>query len=169
MQAKHQHLVPFFIWTHLCSHVWAMRLGWKGEIINVYLSHLREALKCERMEEAPGVLGERKCSGNSFWNLHKCLHTWKKKFLLVLCGCFLGCASLKRHLAEWAWSVCVCRSCWATGIGTILRASAMWMAQMDFLPGDVWEQSAAGYLFCLQAILISCMEVYFIIFSWSVK
>lgn len=87
--------------------------AWVERRQNKCISHLREAFKCERMEEALGVFWERKCSGNSFWILHQCHHTWKKTFLLVLCAFSSGCASLRRHLAEWASSGCLCRSCCA--------------------------------------------------------
>lgn len=130
------------------------------------ISDLREALKCERMEQALVVLGERKCSGNSFC----CHHTWT-------IPCCAMCLLLRLCPSEEApgrvsiiWvsvQVLLCHRERATAIAPILKA--IWMAQMDFLPGEVWEKSAAGYLFCLQAILISCMEVYFIIFSWTVK
>lgn len=143
---------------------------WVESRRNKCISDLRETLKCERMEEALGVLGERKCSENSFWNLHQCHHTW------TIPSCAV-CSLLRLCLSEEApgrvsiiWvsvQVLLCHRERATGIAPILKA--IWMAQMDFLPGEVWERSAAGYLFCLQAILISCMEVYFIIFSWTVE
>lgn len=144
---------------------------WVERRRNKCISHLREALTCEGMQEALGVLGERKCCGNSFGNVHRCHHARKKQFLLVLCACSRA-VPLWRGRVSNVWvsvQVLLCHCKHATSTGPILRASAIWMAQMDFLPGELWEESAAGYLFCLQAILISCMEVYFIIFSWTVR
>lgn len=166
MQAKRQHLVHFYIWTHLSNYVWAVRLGWKGEEINVYL-----------ISGKPwNVRGWKRCIGRKKMQ-------WKLilEFASVpshLKNSFLCCVLAPQAVPLWrgTWQsehrLGVCAgltvpSRVSHGIGPILKA--IWMAQMDLLPGEVWEKSAAGYLFCLQGILISCMEVYFIIFSWTVK
>lgn len=96
-----------FMQPCLGNETWVERRRYK------YTSHLREALKCERMGEVLGVLRERKCSGNSFWNLHQCHHTSKKKFLLVLCAGSSGCASEEASgRVSIIW--CLCRSYCAT-------------------------------------------------------
>lgn len=128
-----------------------------------------------RTEEALGVSGERKHNGKLFWILHRYLKTWKKKSLWVLCVCSSGCISLKRGLSEWASSGCaaqhrVCAPEWATGIGLVLKASVIWMAPVEFLPGEVREKSAAGVIhFVFKPVVIFYKEAYFVIFSWKMK
>lgn len=105
-----QSIIILYIFTF--EHLYAAMSGqWDlVERRNEGISHLREALEREMMEEALAVFGEKNHNGRSFWSLRQCHQTWRRKFLLVLCAWSSGCASLKRHLAEWALSRCLCRS-----------------------------------------------------------